>query len=1146
MASEFSQQDKNDLKLNWIKAGLVLSHIKTALHSFIENVSLKHTHPVQKIYLGPTMTQPKYRQQKVKNDPKLSSKSNFNVISFERSNDDEDTLCTCVFHDAVPSLVDKSVIMAETLKHEFDFLNDSNDRRCVDCYNKRRIEFANSLHRGKHIFIAHQYQKTYKCEQSSPCQHHAITITCLISNDKEAICNTVIKGKEIQIMNENSILDLIYNRICEYFYSNSFNIIDSSVKNYVECSFVKWYGLIINNCEHFASRCLVGKDDKFQDQSLIDNLKNTLSNVIREDSQASISSPCKYFIQRKSVEWNFFKRSCNLLTQRFINEECTKLDLWESWIGSEQDYSLQCLARVLSEHKSMRHSVANIVPPHRKISSKSHVGADVLEDLDTKVFYCYYTHRKISSKSHVGADVLDDQDTKVFYCCYTHRKISSKSHVGADVLKDLDTKVFFCCYPQQDFGQALSPTSFQQEESSSVLVMCMNALAMIELLQENSDKLKGGRNLPMTMWDFTGQYAFYKTHWMILKRHAIYLLVSDASEQVAGHVADSCYFNSGEIMNCKVNAKILEGDECRFEVEELNDTDEIYLRFYAKEVQSRQILQSCIIAIISCAESLPSQSAERGLYLVYPYMENGDLPRNINLENSAKNMCTNQQEHNFQTWTQCNFQIACAVGYLYNSSVRAPVFHQAATSNSVFLAECFGMKIGNFGIAVEAIQNTNVANWTIIQRMNDYNLCNMNLVQYNAYDIFSVGFYSACYLQTIRGNEWLRLAIDGTENTPWLSTLVPKCSKQSISFIVKKLYQTWLDWNVCMGNKTDERKKIRETYLHHIFEMCSALLSSNRSGDQDELSNTLQITEDIKNHACNYKMESLSEDLASVVGFSDCVRCFHCGVGLRHWMSEDDPWIEHTRWSASCFYVYKMKGEEFVSLVKMAVEIAEREEAKINNIGANQPPTNNTETSTADTAKKDSENNRVNDSTVSKESTGATCGSAGGDAASNPSPSDADIQKYLLTDAAQSVLDMGYQPKLVQQAVQRILMKNGPVEMTGQSILEAIFEIEEDGSSKSKSKPSSQPAQENERNETVYGAAEGASSEEVQIDSEQIRREHRELRETTLCKICLDNTISVVFLPCGHLVTCSDCAPAMRKCPICRTLIKGTVKIFFG
>lgn len=61
-------------------------------------------------------------------------------------------------------------------------------------------------------------------------------------------------------------------------------------------------------------------------------------------------------------------------------------------------------------------------------------------------------------------------------------------------------------------------------------------------------------------------------------------------------------------------------------------------------------------------------------------------------------------------------------------------------------------------------------------------------------------------------------------------------------------------------------------------------------------------------------------------------------------------------------------------------------------------------------------------------------------------------------------------------------------------------------------------------------------------DPSMLKQENKELKDLTICKICLDEKVSIVFLPCGHLVSCPQCAPALTKCPICRKGIKGTVR----
>ncbi|KAL3882888.1 hypothetical protein ACJMK2_029190 [Sinanodonta woodiana] len=177
--------------------------------------------------------------------------------------------------------------------------------------------------------------------------------------------------------------------------------------------------------------------------------------------------------------------------------------------------------------------------------------------------------------------------------------------------------------------------------------------------------------------------------------------------------------------------------------------------------------------------------------------------------------------------------------------------------------------------------------------------------------------------------------------------------------------------------------------------------------------------------------EEMAECGFYYAGFNDCVHCFFCGVELQQWMSEDDPWIEHARWSISCVYVLKMKGKEFVSLIKLATEVAEREEPTRNNSGGNH--------------------------------------------------ASQDRKK----EAAPTVV------------------------------------IQEGHTTKGNTK-----------------------SEQSQKDRQKMKR-HRALRGATLCKFCRANTISVVFLPCGHFVTCPDCAPAMTKCPICGTLIEGRKQIFY-
>ena len=54
----------------------------------------------------------------------------------------------------------------------------------------------------------------------------------------------------------------------------------------------------------------------------------------------------------------------------------------------------------------------------------------------------------------------------------------------------------------------------------------------------------------------------------------------------------------------------------------------------------------------------------------------------------------------------------------------------------------------------------------------------------------------------------------------------------------------------------------------------------------------------------------------------------------------------------------------------------------------------------------------------------------------------------------------------------------------------------------------------------------------------------RDMITQLTCKICFSAAVGIIFLPCGHLVCCVSCAPAMVDCTICRKTINGTVQAF--
>ncbi|XP_033151802.1 death-associated inhibitor of apoptosis 2 [Drosophila mauritiana] len=254
----------------------------------------------------------------------------------------------------------------------------------------------------------------------------------------------------------------------------------------------------------------------------------------------------------------------------------------------------------------------------------------------------------------------------------------------------------------------------------------------------------------------------------------------------------------------------------------------------------------------------------------------------------------------------------------------------------------------------------------------------------------------------------------------------------------------------------------------------------------------------------------------------DQVRCFHCNIGLRSWQKEDEPWFEHAKWSPKCQFVLLAKGPAYVSEV-LATTAA----------NARSPP------------------------------------------ASAPAPT---LQADILMDEApaKEALALGIDGGVVRNAIQRKLLSSGSAFSTLDELLHDIFDDAGAGAalevreppepsapfiepcpattSKAASVPipvaDSIPAKPQEA-EAVANISK--ITDEIQKMSVatpngnlSLEEENRQLKDARLCKVCLDEEVGVVFLPCGHLATCNQCAPSVANCPMCRADIKGFVRTFLS
>ncbi|CAG2249784.1 BIRC7_8 [Mytilus edulis] len=226
-------------------------------------------------------------------------------------------------------------------------------------------------------------------------------------------------------------------------------------------------------------------------------------------------------------------------------------------------------------------------------------------------------------------------------------------------------------------------------------------------------------------------------------------------------------------------------------------------------------------------------------------------------------------------------------------------------------------------------------------------------------------------------------------------------------------------------------------------------------------------------------------------GTDDHCRCFFCGGGLRSWEPGDQPWIEHARWYQKCAFLRQCKGDKFI------------EDVQMNRILPNENENNWRPNSSGET--------RI---PVTKP------------------------VEYSHHPAVMAVADFGYDERV--RLLEHVCLKpfsnlKKMADITSQQIQQKLEQQPFNGTQKAKL-DNLKEANKNKSTE------EATCNPDLELSIRSLEEENQNLKDQQTCKICLDEPIAIVFLPCGHLAACTNCAPALRRCPICRAFIKGTVK----
>ncbi|XP_021501550.1 baculoviral IAP repeat-containing protein 2 isoform X4 [Meriones unguiculatus] len=330
------------------------------------------------------------------------------------------------------------------------------------------------------------------------------------------------------------------------------------------------------------------------------------------------------------------------------------------------------------------------------------------------------------------------------------------------------------------------------------------------------------------------------------------------------------------------------------------------------------------------------------------------------------------------------------------------------------------------------------------------------------------------------------------------------------------------------------------------------------------------------------------EQLASAgfyyVDRNDDVKCFCCDGGLRCWESGDDPWVEHAKWFPRCEFLIRMKGQEFVDeiqaryphlleqllstsdtpgeesadppivhfgpvessedavmmntpVVKAALEmgfsrslVKQTVQHQILATGENYRTVNDIVSAllNAEDERREEENERQTEEMAS------------GDLSLIRKNRMALFQQLT---CVLPILDNLLEASVITKQEHDIIRQKTQTPLQARELIDTVLVKGNAAANIFKNclKEIDSTLYENlfvEKN-MKYVPTEDVSGLSLE---EQLRR----LQEERTCKVCMDREVSIVFIPCGHLVVCQECAPSLRKCPICRGTIKGTVRTFLS
>jgi len=248
-------------------------------------------------------------------------------------------------------------------------------------------------------------------------------------------------------------------------------------------------------------------------------------------------------------------------------------------------------------------------------------------------------------------------------------------------------------------------------------------------------------------------------------------------------------------------------------------------------------------------------------------------------------------------------------------------------------------------------------------------------------------------------------------------------------------------------------------------------------------------------------VRELAEAGLFYLGTRDKMKCWYCNGGLQNWDYEDSPWFEHAKWFPRCEYLLQMKGFSFVESIvsqfpglrRPAIRNPYRQQA----VSGLQPQTQARDGSLGIIDPR--EEMRKLEMKV-----------------------EAELEKS--SSIVETAHEMGFSMQQIKNAFKRQLISTNQSFSGRGDLVASLVNHESDDDQEVESTPE-----------------ETKSTPETSLSA---RDEINRLEQEKLCKICHRSEIQVVFLPCGHLVSCNNCSPSVSVCPLCKVPISEKIRTF--